>query len=378
MEKTNYAICRTPLNRCKSFNEYFEILYLIPCNHFQYIISGRYVRNPDFGFPCFCIEVGFSGKNFLISTVNCLLRTIMRLWLSKNSEVSIREQLVSQIILGIISTDLTPGQKLPSTREMGRRFHIHANTVVAAYRELNERGWIELRQGSGAYVREKTTKNNGNGDAKFALDQLTTRFLSEARAGGFSIQAIKSSVRYWLNLQPPDHVVVVESDEALRDILIAEIQEGSNWQVVGISIEECRDEKKLAGALPVTLSSRAEAVRSALPQNFNCHLLHLNSVPGAMQGKTLPPPDALVAVVSGWADFLRWSHAVLIAVGIEEAVLNLRLTNERGWRQSLRGCAFVITDVVTAKEIPVSCDTRVFRLIAENSLQELREFMPNN
>ena len=61
----------------------------------------------------------------------------MRLWLSHSSEVPLREQLITQIRLGIISGDLTAQQKLPSTRELARRFHIHANTVSAAYRELN-------------------------------------------------------------------------------------------------------------------------------------------------------------------------------------------------------------------------------------------------
>ena len=302
----------------------------------------------------------------------------MRLWLSKNSEVPIREQLVSQIMLGIISADLAPGQKLPSTRELARRFQIHANTVIAAYRELSERGWIELRQGSGAYVREKAVKNNGSGNEKFALDQMTIAFLEQARAGGFSIQEVKSKVRYWLNLQPPDHIVVIDSDEALREILIAEIQEATDWQVRGISLEECSDAKKLSGALPVALYSRADAVRQVLPEYTNCHLLHLSSVPAAIKGRQRPETEALIAVVSGWAGFLRWSHAILVAIGIEEDVLSLHVTNERGWQRGLRECAFVIADVVTAKEIPAESETRVFRLIAENSLQEIREFMPKN
>jgi DNA-binding transcriptional regulator YhcF (GntR family) len=48
----------------------------------------------------------------------------MHLWLSKNSEVPIREQLITQIRLAILSDDLKPGQKLPSTRELARRFRI--------------------------------------------------------------------------------------------------------------------------------------------------------------------------------------------------------------------------------------------------------------
>ena len=69
----------------------------------------------------------------------------MRLWLSKSSEVPLREQLVAQIMLGIVSGDLKAGQKLPSTRELGRRFRVHANTVSAAYRDLHRRGWGGLR-----------------------------------------------------------------------------------------------------------------------------------------------------------------------------------------------------------------------------------------
>jgi GntR family transcriptional regulator len=73
----------------------------------------------------------------------------MRLWISKNSEVPIREQLVTQIVLGIASSDLRVAERLPSTRELARRYDIHANTVSAAYRELAKRGWVEFRKGSG-------------------------------------------------------------------------------------------------------------------------------------------------------------------------------------------------------------------------------------
>src|SRR6267378_8340652 len=80
----------------------------------------------------------------------------MRLWLSRSSEVPLREQLVTQIRLGIISGDLKVKQKLPSTRELARRFRIHSNTVSAAYRELDRSGWVEFRKGSGVYVRERS------------------------------------------------------------------------------------------------------------------------------------------------------------------------------------------------------------------------------
>src|ERR1051325_10212815 len=108
----------------------------------------------------------------------------MRIWLSKNSEVPVREQLATQIVLGIVSRDLKPGQRLPSTRELARRFSIHSNTVSAAYRDLAGRGWVELRRGSGIYVREHPGGERPVGEG-LELDQLISAFLQTARERGY-------------------------------------------------------------------------------------------------------------------------------------------------------------------------------------------------
>src|SRR5579875_2376753 len=81
----------------------------------------------------------------------------MRLWFSANSDVPLYRQLMTQVQLAILSGDLRPGDRLPSTRELARRFAIHPNTVSAGYRELERDGWTELRHGSGVYVCEPRT-----------------------------------------------------------------------------------------------------------------------------------------------------------------------------------------------------------------------------
>src|SRR6267142_811521 len=134
----------------------------------------------------------------------------MRLWLSKSSEVPMREQLVTQIRLGIISGDLKARQKLPSTRELARRFSVHSNTVSAAYRELNRTGWVEFRKGSGVYVRERAADQTL--DENLGLDQLIAKFLKTARARNHSLGEIQSRLKHWLGLQPPDHFLIVEPD----------------------------------------------------------------------------------------------------------------------------------------------------------------------
>jgi DNA-binding transcriptional regulator YhcF (GntR family) len=86
----------------------------------------------------------------------------MRFWISHASEVPIREQLVPQVVLAILSEDVKPGTRLPSTRELARRFRIHANTASAAYKDLEKSGWLELRHGSGVYIQKEP-------DAQLAL-----------------------------------------------------------------------------------------------------------------------------------------------------------------------------------------------------------------
>lgn len=295
----------------------------------------------------------------------------MRLWLSKNSEVPLREQLVAQVVLGVVSGDLAPGQRLPSTRELARRFSIHSNTVSAAYRELAERGWVEMRKGSGIYVRTHETLP----ETALELDQLIATFLNLARTRGFTLTEIRARVRHWLELQPPDHFLVIEPDKELREILIAEIEEATGWRVAGARPEDCAAEASLlTGALVVALYGQMERVRALLPASKTPILLHSRSVPESLQGEEPPPdPDTLISIVSHWPEFLHWSRVVLVAAGVDPNALNFRDAREEGWEKGLRSSTFVITDALTVKRLPTGCRPRVFRIIADTSLNELKK-----
>jgi len=97
----------------------------------------------------------------------------MHLWFSRESDISIREQLATQIVLAIVSGELVPGQRLPSTRELGRRFRLHPNTVSAGYRQLERSNWLEFRKGSGVYVSRSQPESKTE---HVALDHLIGEF----------------------------------------------------------------------------------------------------------------------------------------------------------------------------------------------------------
>ncbi|HZI19410.1 MAG TPA: GntR family transcriptional regulator [Pyrinomonadaceae bacterium] len=299
----------------------------------------------------------------------------MRLWLSKNSEVPLREQLVKQIMLGIISDDLKAGQRLPSTRELARRFHIHSNTVSAAYRELERRGWLDLRKGSGVYVRARGADGSAARGARPDLDRLIAAFLSLARAEGFSLAEVQARLRHWLARQAPDHFLVAEPDEGLREILCAEIEEATGFRTRGVGLEALSEVAPLAGAAVVALYGQAAEVARRLPPDSTPILLRAHSVAESLKGEQAPPPGALVTVVSRWPSFLEWSRVVLLAAGLDADALDFRDARAPGWRRGLPASDLVITEALTARELPPGCRARVYRVVSDPSLEELRGFV---
>ena len=295
----------------------------------------------------------------------------MRIWLSRNSEVPIREQLVTQIVLGIVSNDLKVGERLPSTRDLARRYDIHANTVSAAYRELARRGWVQFRKGSGVYVRARADQKL---DHQLALDQLISRFFRNLREEGHSLAEIQAAVRRALSLQRPDHFLLLEPDPELREILVAEISAAAEVKVKGVGPADLDGAISLTGAAPLVLYGHHEAFNDRLDATTDLLVLHSASVVESMKGQTRPPADALVAIVSRWPEFLRWARTMLVAAGLDADALSFRDARERGWDKGLRSATFVITDSLMAPRIPAGSEVKVFRVLAASSLQEIRDY----
>ncbi|MGH9832030.1 MAG: GntR family transcriptional regulator [Blastocatellia bacterium] len=297
----------------------------------------------------------------------------MQLWLSKDSDVPLREQLTAQIKLAILSQDLKPGQKLPSTRELARRFKIHSNTVSAAYRELSDQGWVDMRAGSGIYVR--AVKSDTALEAQLGLDNLIVEFLQVARRKGFSLGDIQARIRHWMRLQPPDHFLVIDPDPDFRKVMMAEVKEATGFRVAGASVEDCANRGLLVGAIPVALYGQAELVAATLPPKMACLLIRTRSVPETLKDEKRPSEDDLITVVSQWPAFLQYAHSVLAAVHVDPDSMSFHNTSEKGWQKGLRVSSFVITDAATAEQIPPGVRVRVFRVIADSSLAELRNYV---
>lgn len=296
----------------------------------------------------------------------------MKLWISRNSEVPVAEQLTTQIMLAIHSGELKPNEKLPSTRELARRFALHSNTVNAAYRDLARRGWLHFRKGSGVYVRGLLP--DVLLDGRLQLDQLISASLKMAREQGFTLAEIRSRVQAWLGFQPPDHFLVIEPEPELLRILLAEIEVATRFPVKGVAPDACQDPSVLVGAAPVAMYGRADELKSVLPQDVTCIMLRSRSATELEKLQVGNSFGSAVAVVSRWPDFLRWARAVLLARGVDAGQLSVHDAREKHWQNGLRS-SVAVTDVVTAAQLPAGCRSLLLNVIAESSLQELRRFV---
>ncbi len=302
----------------------------------------------------------------------------MRLWLNRSGEVSLREQLVTQVTLGILCQELAPGERLPSTRELARRFQIHANTASAAYKQLEQEGWLEFRQGSGVYVRaQRPAPRLPELAAEFALDGLIGELIAKARKLGAPELLVRERLRRWLTLTPPARWLVIAPEPELRGILIHEMRQVLMLPIDGCAPEECTQPGRVEGSLLVTVPSRAEQVRRLLPVGTALTILHIHPVSAELleHFQRYKPVQAgmLIGIASPWKKFLQIAQTMLVAAGLPQESLLVRDASQAGWKRGLEAASGVVCDAVTALELPKGVFPLRFTLLDQTALDALRK-----
>jgi GntR family transcriptional regulator len=74
--------------------------------------------------------------------------------LNPTSGIPLYLQLMEQVKHAVEIGALREGDQLPTIRKLAEDLVMNPNTVVRAYRELEHEGILELRHGSGAFIKE--------------------------------------------------------------------------------------------------------------------------------------------------------------------------------------------------------------------------------
>ncbi len=299
----------------------------------------------------------------------------MRMWFAPSSEVPIYRQMVTQVVLAILSGELKQGDRLPSTRELARRFGLHPNTISAGYRQLEREGWTELRRGSGVYVRGNMEKPR---TPEQVLDRHIAGFFRAVRELNLPSAVVRARVAQWLAAPEPDHFLLIDPDAELRQILLAEIAALIDMPVREIALDDAGLRDALPGAVPLCRPSKTKMVRAALPPGTELTTLPIRSA-NQWLGSRMPKQDGLlVAIVSHWPEFVSTAQAMLIAAGFESDALLCRDARRPHWQRGMERASGILCDVYTANsgKLPKKVQTVVFPLLADGAGEELSRFSP--
>ena len=296
----------------------------------------------------------------------------MQFWFSRNSRVTLREQLVTQIKLGILSGDLAPGQKLPSTRELARRFRLHPNTISAGYSRLQREEWLKFRRGSGVYVR--AAKPAIAQTPHLELDRLVAELFHSVRTLNVPLAEVRLRLKYWMELQPPDHFVLIEPDQDLRSILLFEMNRAVKMPSVGSHLGDPNLPQLLQNAMPVVLPGSARSVSRSLNKNSDLLILQMSSVPMTLARWLPAPKNLLLAIASSWPGFLKLARTLLTASGFAAECLVFRDAGKTGWERGLKEASAVVCDSATAERLPERLRTIAFPLLSEAAIADLRRY----
>jgi DNA-binding transcriptional regulator YhcF (GntR family) len=296
----------------------------------------------------------------------------MRLWFAPNSDVPVYRQLVTQVSLAILSGELKPGTRLPSVRDLARRYSLHPNTISTGYRLLEKEGWTEHRHGSGVFVCEKPSALT----AEQMIDHHISGFFRTARDFNMSYEMVRGRVQEWLSFPPPDHFLLVEPDPMMRRILLAELASLTKFPLVGVDLERCTKPKFLSGAIPLCRPSKTTLVRDAIPFGYEIVTLPIRPA-NAWLAAWLPMPTSnLIGIVSHWPEFLSIAQTMLVAAGLASDTLVFRDANTPGWSYGMDKMSSIICDVYTAShaELPRQPAIRVFPILADDTSEVLDRY----
>lgn len=129
----------------------------------------------------------------------------MLVFLSAGDPRPMYQQIIDQITARVMAGDWTPGQPLPSIRELAANSGVSVITVKRAYEELERAGVIQTRQGKGSVVAEQTDLARG------LHEQTLSQHLRDAATTGALLGLRRTDLHKRL--------------DAILDIL-AEIQKG--------------------------------------------------------------------------------------------------------------------------------------------------------
>src|SRR5262249_22037691 len=118
-----------------------------------------------FPLPVACCPFDFPSLDNLSTCTNILVQVDktmpLRAAIDPSSPVPLHAQIAEAVQLAIATGELSPGEQLPTVRQLSVELRVNSNTVARVYAELERVGVLETCRGRGTFVRDRPRVSPG-------------------------------------------------------------------------------------------------------------------------------------------------------------------------------------------------------------------------
>jgi len=271
--------------------------------------------------------------------------------LDRGSGVPVQSQLFEQLKHFIGTRRIEQGQRLPSVRQLARDLELSPVTVSRSYAELEARGLVEAKQGSGVFVVDFAQMDPGLGPQDGRLHDFAAAVVAQARRLGYETEDLANAIR--AAAEPQDlgdpHLVVVIDEFDSVDPQVEQLSQAladDGVRVEGVRLDEVEVRAELV--------QRAGVIASA-PHCFGLVRKRLAGREDEVVGLTMTlsqdvrsrlreiEPDSRVVVVATMPSFLPWmSYAVRLQVPLHSDPVEVAMTKPALVRKAFSGADVVV------------------------------------
>lgn len=111
------------------------------------------------------------------------------------SGIPVYVQIVEQVQSHLAKGNLSPGDQLPTVRQLASELRVNFNTVARAYRMLDEAELISTQQGRGTYILDRPDDEQMRLLKNKSLEAQIERLLTSLKNQGFEVAEVEHRFR---------------------------------------------------------------------------------------------------------------------------------------------------------------------------------------
>lgn len=122
-----------------------------------------------------------------------VLYTATMITIDLSNPTPVVDQLVQSLKEAVVAGAVSPGQALPSARQLAGDLGVHWNTVARAYRDLADAGFVHVVRGRRAIVRQRTDWSaTARKEARAAVMACLRNAVTQAHWAGIAAEELKT------------------------------------------------------------------------------------------------------------------------------------------------------------------------------------------